>query len=269
MSHSTVRASFVAVLAGAILAAAPVARAQSPSEKAWDFSSPPHGSGSYYVGGFYRFADRPADFASPTMFGAMNNAYAAHVLLVTGSAASGATTITVTGTSIDDSGTAREQDTETLVVPAMAAPNFYLETDKKWLGRVRLQVTSGSPIPCNYGFAKYWDNNNTNFAVLGLEATWRAGADDVSPDIRLHHHGASGWTFNPDGAPTPPAPVASMRDDHGAHGGAVAGENGAWKRANLSVPIAGAGSEGTIIEVVTTTNGTFASGTLLMRIAPR
>lgn len=269
MAHLPVRVSLVVVLACGLFAAAPVRAQSPPSEKAWDISSPPTGSGSYYVGGFYRFADRASDFAQPTMFGAMNNAYAAHLFVVTGAVAGRATTISVSGTSIDDTGAAREGDTESLVVAAGAAANTYVETGKKWLGRVRLHVTGGTPIRCNYGFAKYWDNNNTNFTVLGVEATWRGGADDVSPDIRLHHHRASGWTFDADGPPRPPAPVASMRDDHGAHGGAVRAENGAWKRANLSAAVAGGESEGTIVEVVTTTNGTFAAGTLLLRIAAR
>ncbi len=238
------------------------------SEKTWGFDSPSGSSGTFYFGGFYKFASSDNDFSPSTTFGTADSAYAAHFFVVMGDETVDVLTINVTGTSIWDNGTRTTNDNESILIPSSTAVNSYFETEKKWLGQVTINAVSGTPKTANYGFAKYWDNNNNNFRVLGLEATWLGGANDVSPDIKLLHHMATGWTFNSGSAPSPPAAVASMASDYSTEDNVKNNEEGAWKRDNLNEAIEGSGSEGMIIEIVTTANKAFEQGNFLLRIRP-
>ena len=68
---------------------------------------------------------------------------------------------------------------------------------------------------------------------------------------------------------TRPTAVTNMATDHNTEIKLINGEQGAWKRDNLSTNVEGSGSEGTIIEVVTTANKAFELGNILLRIRPR
>lgn len=238
------------------------------SEKSFAFDSPSGSSGTFYFGGFYRFASSDNDFSPSTTFGTENSAYAAHFFVVLGAQAVDDINITVTGTSITDSGTRTASDSENITMPSGSVVNSYNETTKKWIGQVTVETTTGTAKTANYGFAKYWDNNNNDFRVLGLEATWLGGASDTAPDIKLRHHQSSGWTFNSGSTPTPPTEVASMATDYSTEDNVKNNEEGAWKRDNLNEGIEGTGSEGIIIEIVTTANKAFEQGNFLLRIRP-
>ena len=105
--------------------------------------------------------------------------------------------------------------------------------------------------------------------MTGVEATWLGAKNDASPDIQLRHHKSTGWTYNAGSAPSPPAEIASMATDHNTEIQIATAQEGAWKRDNLSVDISGSTNEGTIIELTTTTNRTYAIGNFLVRIVPQ
>jgi hypothetical protein len=174
--------------------------------------------------------------------------------------------VRVSGASITDAGVRNGADTED-VDTSGGSTDDYFETTKKWLGQVVYTLQSGTGVAINAGFAKYWDNNNSDFKVVGLEAIWLGCATDTAPNIELIHHSGTGWTYNAGSTPTPPAAIAAMATDHSAtEDNVINGENGAWKRTNLSTNIGGSGDEGTIWRITTTANKTFELGTLLMRI---
>ncbi|KKK83448.1 hypothetical protein LCGC14_2793270, partial [marine sediment metagenome] len=193
-----------------------ISRRGADTEKAWTFDSPAGSSGTFYFGGFYNFGATDNDFNPSITHGTANSSYAAHFFLVQAAGASGGTdtVIRVTGTSIDDQGNRATSATEDLTVDDAGSAGTYYETTKKWIGQVTISVQSGPDLLCNYGFTKYWDNNNGIFIVRGIEATWLGGANDASPNIKIRHHKATGWTFNSAAAPTPPTELAAMGTDY-------------------------------------------------------
>ena len=235
---------------------------------AWSFKSPAGASGTFYYGGFYDHAATDNDFNPAVTFGTANASHASHFYLVQAAGASGGTdtVIRVTGTTIDDQGNRTAAATVDITVDDAGAAGTYYETTEKWLGQVSIEKQSGPDLLCNYGFCKYWDHNNTNFKVRGVEATWLGGANDGSANIGLRHHKATGWTYNNGAAATPPPYIADMNTDHNTEINIVNGENGAWKRDNLTTSVEGSGSEGTIFEVVTSANKAFDLGNLLLRV---
>jgi hypothetical protein len=245
-----------------------IVRGSPTSEKSWGFLSQVAGSGTNYFGGFYIFNSGNDDFTATQTHGVANASYAAHLLLVLGANTDDDLTIRVSGTSIDDEGNRSGGDTEDIVFTHPAVTNDYRETAKKWIGQVSIDHISGTAKDCNWGFAKYWDNQNTDFIILGLEATWRGGANDADPDLQLIHHKASGWTYNAGSTPTPPAALASMKTDHTPEYLVRNNVPGAWKRTDLNTEVSGGDSEGTIIAMVTNNNKTFEMGNFLLRIRP-
>ncbi len=143
------------------------------------------------------------------------------------------------------------------------------ETPEKFIGQITAKVISGTAKNVNYGFTKYWDNNNNNFTVKGFETTWLGGATDGAANISILHHKDTGWTYNVGAVPDPPTPLADMNTDHNTEIGIVNGEEGAWKRSNLDVDIDGALQEGTIMRITTGANRTFGNGSLGLRIENR
>lgn len=238
----------------------------SASEKSWAFDSPAGSSGTFYFGGFYDFGASHNDFDPVINWGTANASYAAHFFVVLGDTTVDELTITVTGTTITDAGARATAQTDTIVIPDATGADAYYETDKKFLGLVTVEATGGTAKDCNYGWSKYWDNNNTDFTVVGVEATWLGGANDAAPDISLLHHTDTGWTYNAGAVPTPPTALASMDTDHSTESQVVNNEQGAYKRDNLNQAVSGSASEGTIVEVVTTANKAFELGTVLLRI---
>lgn len=208
-----------------------------------------------YAGGFYDFGATADTFSPSITFGTADGPYAAHLMIVTGAVPGGSVTVRVssngtTGASINDNGVRTGVDSEDIVIPASTAANSYFETSKKWLGEVTIETVAGTPISCNYGWSKYFDLNNQDFCIIGLETLWVSDNTDTTSNIKLLHHKATGWTYNAGAPPDPPAPIASRFGDYDAIGDQnVSGEQGAWKRANLSVMINGADSEGILFEI--------------------
>jgi len=246
-------------------------RGRPESEKTWTFDSPQGASGTFYSGGFYNFASSDDNFNPAVTHGTANSAYGAHVFLVSAAGASGGTdtVIRVSGTSITDAGVRNAADTEDLTLDDAGAADLYQETTKKWIGQVSLELQSGPDLLCNYGFAKYWDNNNNNYTIVGFEAVFLAGASDGGVNIELCHHKATGWTYNAASTPTPPSPLAAMQTDYNTEFETIDGEQGSWKRDNLGQDVEGGDGEGHIIRVTTTANKAFERATFMIRIRPR
>lgn len=240
------------------------------SERSWPFKSPSGVSGTFYYGGYYSFGGSANDFNPSINFGTANLSYAAHGFLVQAAGAGGGTdtVIRFAGTSIDDEGNRTAADTEDLTVDDAGAAGTYYETTKKWIGQVSITKQSGPDLLCNYGFCKYWDNNNNAFRVVGIEVTWLGGANDGGANFGIRHHKGTGWTYNAGAAPTPPAYIADMNTDHNTEINIGNGINGAWKRSNLNTTVDGRNTEGTIFEVTTTANKAFDLGGILLRIRP-
>jgi hypothetical protein len=240
------------------------------SEKTFGFNSPAGGSGTLYAGGFYILNSGNDNFNPATTFGTANISYAAHFFVVTaGGDAAGDTTLTITGTSIDDQGNRTAADTQTITIEQNEAANTYHETTKKWLGQISIEKTAGNDVECNYGFCKYWDNNNNNFVVRGIEVTGRAGANDANPNFSLIHHKATGWTYNAGAEPTPPTALVNMNTDHNTEIQFSNGENFAWKRDNLDTSISGGDDEGLIFRYTTTANRAVDQANVLYRVRPQ
>ncbi len=238
------------------------------TEKAWGFRSEDAGTGISYFGGFYILNSGNNDFTSQQTLGAANISYAAHAFIVLGENTVDDLTIRISGASITDGGTRAAGQTQDITFTHPAVAGAYVETDKKWLGQVTIDHLSGTAKQMNWGYAKYWDNNNTPFRVLGLEAVWRGGANDSDPDITLIHHMSTGWTYNAGSTPTPPTAIASMKTDHTPDHQVTNNIESAWKRDDLNVTIDGANGEGTIISLNVGFNKTFETGNFLLRIRP-
>jgi hypothetical protein len=222
------------------------------SSKSWGFETA--NAAAEYAGGFYIFSGTDNDFSPSITLGTANVSYAAHVLIVTGAVPVDNVSITITGTSITDSGVRVGSDSEIISVATNTAANSCFETAKKWLGQVTIETTAGTAITANYGFSKYWDNENRDFDILGLEALWTAEATDSTSNIELIHHKATGWTFNAGADPTPPV-LASRTTDHGADIGHVDGVSGAWKRTNFATRVVGSDSEGVLWRITSANAG--------------
>lgn len=228
----------------------------------WSFDSPAGSSGVFYFGGFYQFHTAAFVPAGGTNVGTANSSYSAHVLVVLG-AASTNMVVRVTGTSITDAGTRTASDTEDIDTSG-GSTNDYYETAKKFIGLVSVSLQSGTGVTINSGFAKYWDDENTDFTVTSLEVTWLGGANDAGIDVELLHHQTTGWTYGAGGTPTTPTAIASLATDLSTESAAVNGEQGAWKRTGLSEAITGSGSEGILWRITTTANKAFELGNLML-----
>jgi len=239
-----------------------------PTDKFWHFTSPLGSSGTTYADGWYEFGASDNDFNSSITLGTANKSEAAHFFLVQAAGGGGGTdtVIRITGTTINDNGTRATGQTVDVTVDDAGSVGDYYETTEKWLGQVTIVKLSGPDLLMNYGFVKYWDNNNSDFKVNGLEATWLGGANDAGTDIILRHHKSTGWTYNNGAAPTPPTALAQMTIDHSTDSQTRNGENHAWKRVNLNTAVEGSGSEGMIIEIITTANKAFEGGTFILTI---
>jgi hypothetical protein len=224
----------------------------------WSFQT---NTATGFAAGFYEFSGTDNDFSPSITWGTINVAKAAHFLIVTGAIPGAAVTIRVTGTSITDAGVRTAADTEDIVVAGATAVSSYFETSKKWNGQVTVSVFAGTPITCNYGWSKYFDLQNQNFNLAGLECLWESDSTDSGSNIEMLHHKSTGWTFNAGADPTVPTPIASRATDFGVENDQEIGQ-GAWKRTNFSLSIAGAGSEGILFRI---TSGSTGIGSLSFR----
>ena len=242
--------------------------------RSYNFSSPSGSSGTFYVAGFFNWNATDANLtqiSTTVTHGTANTSEAAHAGLVAGGAGtatggSGAVTIVVSGTSIDDEGNRSAADSETLVsdITAMSTDEFFT-TIKKWLGTITYTLTVGATghtayaADFNYGLCKYEDFSNQEFSVTTFEAVGLAGATDTGFNIRLIHYNSADWTYAATGfVPGPTAgdtsDLANMNIDHSTEQNLANGEQFAYKRSDLNTDVAGNVLEGVLIEITTTAN---------------
>jgi len=212
--------------------------------------SPVGAAGIFYAGGFYLLGSTSYTPAGGTTLGSSNAAYGAHAFIVLG-ASSADMVVRITGTSIDDLGNRTASDTQDLDTSGGSLDDYF-ETTKKWIGQISFSLQSGTGVAINDGLCKYWDNQNTNFRLTGIEVTGHAGASDSAPNFEVLYHRATGWTFNSGAPVTTPPPLEDMQTDYNTEFAFVFREPFAWKRVGLNTKIAGGSGEGLIGRVVTT-----------------
>ena len=241
------------------------------STRAFTFSSPSGGFGTIYAAGHYRFASSDNDFNPGVNFGTANGAYGDHIFLVAaaGGGAGTDTVVRLNGTTVDDLGARTAGVNVDLTLDNAGLAGAYYETVEKWVGLVTITKLSGPDLLCNYGGTKYWDDNNEDFKVEGVDVTWLGGANDTGANLILRHHKATGWTYNAGSPPTPPTSIAEMNSDYVTEINIINGEEGAWKRTNLSENINGSGEEGLLLEIETSSNKSFEIGNFLIRVVPQ
>jgi hypothetical protein len=172
-----------------------------------------------------------------------------------------------TGTSVDEAGNRVTGDTQDIDTSG-GATNDYFETSKKWVGQVSVSLLSGTGVVVNHGLCKYWDNQNSDFRVTGIEVTGRAGANDAGPNFGVIRHRTVGWTYGGGSGAIHPPYVADMQTDFVNEYQFVNGEHFAWKRVGLSEEVNGSGSEGLICEVTTAANRSIESCNWTFSIRP-
>jgi hypothetical protein len=235
----------------------------------FNFSSPVGGGATFCTLGCYQHGASDNDFNPAITLGTANKSEAAHIFFVQAAGGGGGTdtVVRITGTTMNDQGTRATGQTVDVTLDNAGVAGTYYETLEKWLGQPTLTKLSGPDLLCNYGFCKYWDQNNTDFRVIGHEITWLGGANDTNPEIKIYHHKATGWTYNNGASATPPTPFAQLTTDHSTDDQVRTGEFGAWKRDNHSEDIDGSGAEGIVVEITTTAARTFqfANGYLIVR----
>ena len=214
-----------------------------------------------WLKGFYTFESAITPAGGITM-GTANVAYAAHVYFVLG-ATSVDMVIRVNGTRIEDDGTRTtnynsDVDTSGLVL------DDKIETPEKFIGQVTISLLSGTGATVDYGWAAYWDNRNTRFVVSSLEWTGRAGATDSGPNISLHHHKGTGWTYNAAGAILPP-PIVDMQSTYVTEFQFATGESFKYKIIGISDVVQGEDSEGIVIGIDITANNAVANSNIEMQ----
>lgn len=223
-------------------------------------------SGTKYYAGFY---EAPSTDVTLTIggtvtqtLGTANVGYGAHAFVVASGAGGTDLVLTVSGTSIDDTGTRTTSDSEVIVADTDAAvTDQYFETTKKWLGQITYTLTGAAgSFTFNYGFTKYEDFGNRDFTITDFEVVLTANNNDTGFDIELLHHQATGWTYSAGSFVPGSAPIVQMTTDYSTESDLVSGQMFAYKRAMLSTAIDGDGSEGIIVRLTTTANNAVLHG---------
>ncbi len=215
-------------------------------------------TGPNYVHGYYTFESAITPGAGQTM-GTANIAYGAHVYFVLG-ATSTDMVIRVSGTSYNDTTGRTAADFED-VDTSGAVLDDYIETSKKFIGQVNITLQSGTGVTTEYGWSKYWDNQNARFVGTGFEWIGRAGANDSGPNISLIHHKPIGWTYTGSGA-IPPAPILDLQTQYVTEFQVANGENFAYKILGITDVVKGELNEGIIIQIDITSNNAVSASTI-------
>jgi hypothetical protein len=202
--------------------------------------------GTTYLGGFYEFADTEASLveAGTVTIGSATVAYGAKAFAVLGAWSTVGTeiTLTVSGTSIDDTGTLTPADSEQLYsgAPGGRVANDYMETTKRWVGTVTYTLTSNgasSSATFNYGLVKADNFANGTTVIDMLDVTGLGGAADAGFDMELIRHTTTGWTFAASGF-VPGESVASYATDLTGFSDIETDEPISWKRTGTVTTLA-------------------------------
>ena len=218
----------------------------------------------FYAGGFY---DAPAadanlsEASASQTYGTANHPYNAAAFAVAGGAGTvdaGVVGLRVTGTSVDDEGTATAGDTEVLSADITAlAADQYLETAKKWVGQVtfELYVVSGAPttysLDFNYGFARYESFDGDDFILDAFDLCGQAGAAEATFDVTVFLHSSAGWTYDAAAFVPGGSTIAVLSTDYGTAQALDNGKPYGYKRKALAQMIQGSNQQGIVVGIDT------------------
>jgi hypothetical protein len=239
---------------------------QVPEQIHWAMQ-PSKAAGEYYLGGFYKHASGSEDFNPQVVFGEANNPYAAHLYFVAGPVLSGPDTLVCVGVSVADSAAVVTNPDTVLVVFEDGDPeNTYKQTAEKWLGAVTITNADGTPRLFNYGFAEYFDNDDTDFIVKSFKSTWVIGSTDENMTVRMYYHGASAsWDYQSDG-PAVNQAYEDMQTDYGSLSDGYVGEPGSWEKTKIDSTVAGSDYGGVLVSVITSTSDAISFMNFTLRI---
>jgi len=235
----------------------------------YNFTSQGIGSGTYWKGGFYDWSDVDSNLdegSTTQLYGTVGRAYAAHASIVPsgpGVVNTGQVGLRVTGIQDAENGiqTAGQTGIITDDITTLTADTYY-ETAEKFSGQVtyELYVVSGSPtvfnLDFNFGYSKYEDFQNRDFTVTGFEIVWQGNANDATFDAALMHHAPIGWTYAATGFEPGNSDICRKSVDQQLAGDVVNNQDGSYKRTGLDFFVAGEGSEGIIIQLLTGASNT-------------
>jgi hypothetical protein len=212
------------------------------------------GTDEFYLGGFYEFATTSVTLTIggtvTQTFGNVNDAKGAHAFCVASGATIGSNLVlTVSGTSITDTGVRTTSDSEVLVTNAGGTlSNDYFETEKKWLGQILFTLTGTSgAFAFNYGFAAYEDFANRDFRFVDVKIEGLASSTTSDLNFEVIPHIATGWTYASTNFQAGSTPIISMSTDYSTDVDITSDGYFRWKRTNQSTIISGTTSEGILI----------------------
>jgi hypothetical protein len=240
--------------------------------KSYPFTSTGVVAGTFWIAGFYDFADASVSLtqASTTQtYGLVDIAKDAHAGMVASAAGvvvgGGQVGLRIINSILDsETGTQQVAGQSGIITEDITtlATDMYMETVEKWSGIVtyELYVVSGAPtaysLTFNYGFAKYDDIQDRDYTIKGFECKWQGNANS-SLDIALIKHTITGWTYAATGFVAGNGDICRKSVDQQLAGDVANNADGAWKRVDLDTYIAGkSGLEGHIVQVITGANGT-------------
>ena len=227
-------------------------------------------SGTYYSGGgFYHgdSADTNLTQASPSFtHGNANEPAGAHMFWVFGgftSAPDGTVFLNISGISVDDDGSATNEEITLIADMSALSLDDYSETVQKWVGQVKYKL--GCTGTCttysadgNTGHAKYADFRDNDFTIRAIEVIGEGGAADTGFDICIKHHDGTGWTYAATGFIPGNGDLACLVTDYGINNDISSGGLISWDR-NLDTLIKGSINEGLLVEITTTANNSISS----------
>lgn len=241
--------------------------ATSITTKSYPFTSNGVAAGTYYNAGYYEAPATDANLTQSSLtqtLGTVDIPYAAHCFMVFGAASvdAGVVGLVVKGTSITDTKVVTPGDADTISFDITAHSLNDFVDSKKFISQVTYELItiSGSPttysLDFNYGWDKYEDFGNQNYTLAGYESVGTGGATDNSFELILYHHSDQDWTYAATGFEPGGTILFSYNSVYGTIDNVASGEPILLKVTPINEVIDGADSEGLVIKIITTANGT-------------
>lgn len=169
--------------------------------------------------------------------------------------------MTVTGTSVTGEGVRTAGDSEILVSDTSAlVANQYVETSKYWIGQVTYTLgqtgdRTAYALSFNYGFAKYFEFNDTDVILDHFEATGRGGATDNNFNVELLKHDGTGWTYSAAAFVPGGTVICALATDYGTEHTLANGVRFGYERYGLATRVNGSTSHhGVVVRITTGSN---------------
>jgi hypothetical protein len=227
----------------------------------------------FFAAGFYEYdvEDANLDTTGTTtqVYGTAGEAKGAHAFVVFNAGGNADLVLTVTGTSITDTGVRTTSDSE-IIASGIQLTDVYYETNKKWLGQITYTIsTTGTDgtYDFNYGFCKYEDFGNRDFTVTDFEIVGLAAVDAEAFNIELLPHVSTGWTYSAGAFQAGSSTIVDMLTDYTTTDDDIKNEkNFAYKRSNLSNDLEGSNSEGVLVRFTQSTTSAIRYATIQLGV---